>query len=165
MSLWCSELSCGIYCRVKWLSTDVSEVRTASIIRDHPWKSFYTTVYPRRQLWTSYSPPWELEISHTYVPTQYTNFIVDNLQISAFKHYDVYVTSGMFAVLTSLIVFVLHVVTTFAVNGRCSAKVPRGCKINNFFLYFPFPFVPLQRRRCLVAPLFLWIVLVPCAGD
>jgi hypothetical protein len=28
-----------------------------------------------------------------------------------------------------------------------------------------FPFVPLQRRGCLVAPLFLWIVLVPCAGD
>jgi hypothetical protein len=30
---------------------------------------------------------------------------------------------------------------------------------------FPFPFVSLQRRGCLVAPLFLWIVLVPCAGD
>jgi hypothetical protein len=30
---------------------------------------------------------------------------------------------------------------------------------------FPYPFVPLQRRGCLVAPLFLWIVLVPCAGD
>jgi hypothetical protein len=30
---------------------------------------------------------------------------------------------------------------------------------------FPFPFVPLQRWGCLVAPLFLWIVLVPCAGD
>jgi hypothetical protein len=29
---------------------------------------------------------------------------------------------------------------------------------------FPFPFVPLQRRGCLVAPLFLWIVLVPCVG-
>jgi hypothetical protein len=29
----------------------------------------------------------------------------------------------------------------------------------------PFPFVPLQRRGCLVAPLFLRIVLVPCAGD
>jgi hypothetical protein len=28
-----------------------------------------------------------------------------------------------------------------------------------------FPFVPLQRRGCLVAPLFLSIVLVPCAGD
>jgi hypothetical protein len=28
----CSELSSGVYCRVKWLSTDVSEVRTASII-------------------------------------------------------------------------------------------------------------------------------------
>jgi hypothetical protein len=28
----CSELSSGMYCRVKWLSTDVSEVRTASII-------------------------------------------------------------------------------------------------------------------------------------
>jgi hypothetical protein len=48
---WCSELSSGLYCRVKWLSTDVSEMRTASIIRDesslmmeavrtsesHPW--------------------------------------------------------------------------------------------------------------------------------
>jgi hypothetical protein len=32
--LRCSELSSGIYCRVKWLSTDVSEVRTASIIRE-----------------------------------------------------------------------------------------------------------------------------------
>jgi hypothetical protein len=31
--VWCSELSSLIYCRVKWLSTDVSEVRTASIIR------------------------------------------------------------------------------------------------------------------------------------
>jgi hypothetical protein len=30
----CSELSSGLYCRLKWLSTDVSEVRTASIIRD-----------------------------------------------------------------------------------------------------------------------------------
>jgi hypothetical protein len=29
---------------------------------------------------------------------------------------------------------------------------------------FPLPFAPLQRRGCLVAPLFLWIVLVPCAG-
>jgi hypothetical protein len=28
----CSELSSGLYCRVKLLSTDVSEVRTASII-------------------------------------------------------------------------------------------------------------------------------------
>jgi hypothetical protein len=27
-------------------------------------QSFYTAVYPRRQLWTSYSPPWDLEISH-----------------------------------------------------------------------------------------------------
>jgi hypothetical protein len=41
----CSELSSGLYCRVKWLSTDVSEVRTASIIRDE----------------------WVLEISHIYI--------------------------------------------------------------------------------------------------
>jgi hypothetical protein len=33
------------------------------------------------------------------------------------------------------------------------------------FTSFPFPFVPLQRRGCLVAPLFLWMVLVPCASD
>jgi hypothetical protein len=26
------------------------------------------SVYPRRQLWTSYSPPWELEISHCLKP-------------------------------------------------------------------------------------------------
>jgi hypothetical protein len=26
---------------------------------------FYTAVQPRRQFWTSYLPPWELEISHT----------------------------------------------------------------------------------------------------
>jgi hypothetical protein len=31
----------------------------------HEWQSFYTAVHPRRQFWTSYSPPWELEISHT----------------------------------------------------------------------------------------------------
>jgi hypothetical protein len=28
-------------------------------------QSFYTAVHPRRQFWTSYSPPWELEISLT----------------------------------------------------------------------------------------------------
>jgi hypothetical protein len=28
---------------------------------------FYTAVHPRRQIWTSYSPPWELEISHFFV--------------------------------------------------------------------------------------------------
>jgi hypothetical protein len=33
-----SELSSGMYCRVKWLSTDVSELRIASNTRDeHPW--------------------------------------------------------------------------------------------------------------------------------
>jgi hypothetical protein len=34
----------------------------------HPWnvgrQLFYTAMHPRRQFWTSYSPPWELEISH-----------------------------------------------------------------------------------------------------
>jgi hypothetical protein len=33
--VWCSELSSGLYCHVKWLSADVSEVSTASIT--HPW--------------------------------------------------------------------------------------------------------------------------------
>jgi hypothetical protein len=37
----------------------------------HLWnvgrQSFYTAVQPRRQLWTSYSPPWELEISHRLI--------------------------------------------------------------------------------------------------
>jgi hypothetical protein len=42
--VWSSEMSSGMYCRVKQLSTDVSEVRVASII---------TAVHPRRQFWTS----------------------------------------------------------------------------------------------------------------
>jgi hypothetical protein len=81
-----------------WVSTEVSEVRAASIIRyecrpkfqryvlppssgmsvDRRFRGtcclhhqgwnvgrqlFYTAVHPRRQFWTSYSPPWELEIS------------------------------------------------------------------------------------------------------
>jgi hypothetical protein len=33
-----SELSFGMYCHVKWLSTYVSEVRAASIIRDEWWR-------------------------------------------------------------------------------------------------------------------------------
>jgi hypothetical protein len=55
--VWCSELSSGIYRRAKWLSTDVSEVRTASIIRDATWLwrqyshflSDYTAQHLRRQ--------------------------------------------------------------------------------------------------------------------
>jgi len=39
----------------------------------HLWnvgrQSIYTAVQPRRQLWTSYSPPWELEISQSYKET------------------------------------------------------------------------------------------------
>jgi hypothetical protein len=47
-------------------------ISSAHIIPDdggstHLWnvgrQLFYTAVHPRRQLWTSYSPPWELEIS------------------------------------------------------------------------------------------------------
>jgi hypothetical protein len=36
----------------------------------HLWnvgrQSFYTAVHPRRQIWTSYLPPWELEISQSF---------------------------------------------------------------------------------------------------
>jgi hypothetical protein len=49
---WCSELSSGMYWRVIWLSTDVSEVLTASIIRDVGRQSFHMSVHPRRQFWT-----------------------------------------------------------------------------------------------------------------
>jgi hypothetical protein len=41
-----------------------------SLMSTHLWnvgrQSFYTAVYPRRQLWTSYSLPWELEISQRH---------------------------------------------------------------------------------------------------
>jgi hypothetical protein len=38
------------------------DVLPCKIIVDR--RLFYTAVHPRRQFWTSYSPPWELEISH-----------------------------------------------------------------------------------------------------
>jgi hypothetical protein len=76
--VWCSELSSGIYCRVKWLSTDVSDINPdpfvlGSLIPDdggstHLWnvgrQSFYTAVYPRRQLWTSES---EVSVRHSNI--------------------------------------------------------------------------------------------------
>jgi hypothetical protein len=50
--VWCSELSSGMYCRVKWLSTDVSEVRTASIIiPDDGGSTFETNVTMSKQVW------------------------------------------------------------------------------------------------------------------
>jgi hypothetical protein len=42
-------------------------------------------------------------------------------------------------------------------------RIPLGAWM--FVSSFPFPFVPLQLRGCLVAPWFLWIVLGPHAGD
>jgi hypothetical protein len=39
-----------MYCRVKWLSTDVSEVRTSSIIRDEFWKKSHP-LPPSASIW------------------------------------------------------------------------------------------------------------------
>jgi hypothetical protein len=52
---WFSELSSGIYCRVKWLPTDVPEVRTASIIRDEENSEHHTN---RRENLKSHIPEW-----------------------------------------------------------------------------------------------------------
>jgi hypothetical protein len=47
----------------------------------HLWnvgrQSFYTAVYPRRQLWTSYSPLWELEISQQPLPLHFSHIYID----------------------------------------------------------------------------------------
>jgi hypothetical protein len=71
-----SSESSGMYCCVLyWMSTDVSEVRTASIIIALMMEAARTSetsvnivkntsLHPRR-FWASYSPPWELEISHS----------------------------------------------------------------------------------------------------
>jgi hypothetical protein len=37
---------------------------------------FYTAVHPRRQIWTSYSPPWELEISHQSLCATLNMFLI-----------------------------------------------------------------------------------------
>jgi hypothetical protein len=52
----CSELSSG-------MSDDGGSTRLWNVGR----QLFYTAVHPRRQFWTSYSPPWELEISQTSI--------------------------------------------------------------------------------------------------
>jgi hypothetical protein len=93
--VWCSELPSGIYCRVKWLSTDVTHPwwwrqyaplkrrstiilhgsisqKTVSISDDggstHLWnvgrQSFYTAVYPRRQLWRY---EWDLKLLQRWI--------------------------------------------------------------------------------------------------
>jgi hypothetical protein len=69
---WSSESS-GMYCRVLiCISTDVSEVFAASMIRairgsthlwNVGWNPFKNTAIRLKRLWASYSPPWELEIS------------------------------------------------------------------------------------------------------
>jgi hypothetical protein len=63
--VWCSELSSGLYC--------------------HLWnvgrQSIYTAVQPRRQLWTSYSPPWELENA--------TCLLWHDLSYVCFQGYDI----------------------------------------------------------------------------
>jgi hypothetical protein len=59
-----------------WTLNEVYCLYTTLIIPDdggstYLWnvgrQSFYTAVHPRRQFWTSYSPPWELKISHTCI--------------------------------------------------------------------------------------------------
>jgi hypothetical protein len=41
---------------------------------------FYTAVHPRRQFWTSYSPPWEHEISHYWIMFAVLLFATSNMR-------------------------------------------------------------------------------------
>jgi hypothetical protein len=79
-------LSSGMYCRVKYRRPTFQRyVLTPSSGPDdgsstHLWNGgrqlFYTAVHLRRQIWTLYSPPWELEISqffHCSKPCNYYN--------------------------------------------------------------------------------------------
>jgi hypothetical protein len=51
------------------------------------------------------------------------------------------------------------------INTKCALLIVKAVYTLLPSSSFPFPFLPLQRRGCLVAPWFLWIVLVPCVGD
>jgi hypothetical protein len=59
-----SNLDCTSTMMFRWLIPDDGG-------RTHLWnvgrQSSYTAVYPRRQLWTSYSPPWKLPYTLIYV--------------------------------------------------------------------------------------------------
>jgi hypothetical protein len=73
INIECSELSSGMYCRAKIFVNRRFRGTCCLVIPDdggstYLWnvgrQLFYTAVHPRRQFWTSYSQPWELEISH-----------------------------------------------------------------------------------------------------
>jgi hypothetical protein len=61
---WCSELSSGMYCRIL-IPDDGGSTYLWNVGR----QLFCTAVHPRRQFWTSHSPPWELEISQVKLST------------------------------------------------------------------------------------------------
>jgi hypothetical protein len=78
--VWCSELSSGIYCRVKLLSADVSEVHTASIIRDHPW--WCNTAVSLITLFVNRYDNWFLPLVRQlfFVPDQHNKFMYLRMQ-------------------------------------------------------------------------------------
>jgi hypothetical protein len=51
-------------------------------------QSFYTAVQPRRQLWTSYSPPWELEISYRPYVSSYNVLGASALHTVVYRNYN-----------------------------------------------------------------------------
>jgi hypothetical protein len=66
-----SETSVDNYFTRQYIPEDNSEHRPDDGGSTYLWnvgrQLFYTAVHPRRQFWTSYSPPWELEISHVKI--------------------------------------------------------------------------------------------------
>jgi hypothetical protein len=90
------------------------------------------------------------------------NYVTNYLQVAS-------IISNMKWIVTKFQITYVHIKSVLNNSFRSTTYNPCQFSILQQFITntssFPFPFVPLQRRGCLVAPLFLWIVLVPCAGD
>jgi hypothetical protein len=59
---WTGQWAMKVLFRIVFWDDDGGSTHLWNVCR----QLFYTVVHPRRQFWTSYSPPWELETSQSY---------------------------------------------------------------------------------------------------
>jgi hypothetical protein len=104
-------LSSGIYCRVKWFSTDVSEVHTASIIRDEIFDWRFRGAY------CLYHQGWDFRPTFQRCILPPSSGMSDHLwwwrQYSPLKRRSTIILHGSISQKTTLNIFLLYLTTHF----------------------------------------------------